>query len=462
MKKADSRDDPVKLKFGAWSDLQSDATWVRSRVFVDEQGIDPEHEWDDADAVALHCVAYRQKQPIATARLLPDAHIGRMAVLPEHRREGVARQVLAALMQIGFRRGDSVFELSAQTAVKDLYSAFGFSVTSDPYLEVGIEHVEMRFASELTETRQPVAEGVSLYQVDWRSAVPLPKWHKGSQAADCTTPTTVARGIYLLHGLGEHCRRYDALARWLNSLGWQVRAHDHRGHGASDGKRGVISHRRELLDDAKAQISRFAAELGGPPVLLGHSMGGSLAAELVLVDGLVVRALILSSPALALRLSVGQRWLLKLMNRLAPGVAVANGIDPTHISHDPDVVAAYRNDPLVHNKVCARLVTSLLYGGELIQERTSALEVPALLMVAGSDRLVDPAGSVQLSERAGKRGLDTRWYESAHHEIFNEAEPLRQQVVNDFRDWLEHHFPASARSARGVGPPQSSDSVRLD
>ncbi len=168
--KNDANDSPIRLKFGSWPELAGDATWVRSRVFVDEQGIDPEDEWDDADSVALHCVAYLDKQPVATGRLLPDAHIGRMAVLPEYRRNGVASAVLDALMHAGFRRGEHSFELSAQAAVKDLYSKCGFVVTSDPYLEVGIEHVEMRFASELEESKQTSLTGLELHQVDWRTA----------------------------------------------------------------------------------------------------------------------------------------------------------------------------------------------------------------------------------------------------------------------------------------------------
>jgi alpha-beta hydrolase superfamily lysophospholipase/predicted GNAT family N-acyltransferase len=457
LKRADSHDDPIKLKFGRWSDLQGDATWVRSRVFVDEQGIDPEHEWDDADAIALHCVAYRNKHPVATGRLLPDAHIGRVAVLPEHRRQGIAQQLFGALMQVGFRRGERAFELSAQTAIKNLYTKFGFTVTSDPYLEVGIEHVEMRFASELTELQQTAVDGLELHQVDWRPTAALPKWNPASVDAGSESNTGSSRGIYLLHGLGEHCRRYDALARWLNSLGWQVRAHDHRGHGASAGKRGVIDHRRALLEDARVQITRFGEEMGTPPLLLGHSMGGSLAAELVLIEGLTVQGLILSSPAITLGLSAPQRLLLKILHRLAPNLAVGNGIDAAHLSHDGDVVAAYRNDPLVHNRVCARLIMRLIHAGELIQHKAGSLIVPTLLMVAGSDRLVDPAGSSRFQELASQRWLSTRWYETAFHELFNESEPLRLRVINDLRDWLQHHFPAPARSAQHDARRRSGD-----
>ncbi len=181
-------------------------------------------------------------------------------------------------------------------------------------------------------------------------------------------------------------------------------------------------------------------------MLLGHSMGGGMAAELVLADGLPVAGLILSSPALLLPLNAAQRLLLRVLGRIAPGLAVGNGIDARHISHDLNVVAAYKNDPLVHNKVSARLINAMVQSGERARAGASELALPALLMVAGSDRLVDPAGSAEFSRLAESRPLNTRWYESAFHEIFNEAEPLRLQVLGDLRNWLEHHFPSGAQT----------------
>lgn len=126
-------------------------------------------------------------------------------------------------------------------------------------------------------------------------------------------------GIYLLHGLGEHCGRYDALATWLAERGWQVRAHDHHGHGRSPGVRGTIPRSGALAEDAADLVGRFARELGRRPVLFGHSMGGALAAELVVVRRLPVAALVLSSPALDPGLNRLQRLMLAAMLRLAPG-----------------------------------------------------------------------------------------------------------------------------------------------
>lgn len=433
----------IDLKIGPWSQLQADAAWVRTRVFVEEQGISRDDEWDAADSVALHCVAYLQGKPIATGRLLPDAHIGRMAVLREFRNQAIASRVLQALMHAGLRRGDRGFELSAQSSIANLYRKHGFRLVSDPYLEVGIEHCQMRFDYSAQTTSVSGHDEAKLHQVDWLAA-PDEQFMLYEKLPLLQRPAAAAKGVYLLHGLGEHVRRYDALAGWLVSRGWRVRAHDHRGHGRSDGPRGVLQSFNDLVEDARLQITRYADELGSNPLLLGHSMGGGLAAQLALGGGLPLAGLVLSSPALALGLNGGQRLVLKTLRLLAPRLAAPNGLDADYLSHEAGEVSAYRHDPLVHNKVCARLIDWLYRAGESARSDASNLAVPSLLMVAGDDRLVDPNGSREFAARAGTRHLTVRWYDSAYHELFNEAEPLRQKIVSELGDWLDHHFPASS------------------
>lgn len=136
--------DPVRVELGAWQQLQSQAQPIRTAVFVHEQGIDPALEWDVQDAVCIHALAFSGQTPIATGRLLPDGHIGRMAVLREWRRCGVGGQVLRALIDAARLRGDSSVVLSAQRYVQNFYEGHGFVVEGDPYDEVGIPHVQMR------------------------------------------------------------------------------------------------------------------------------------------------------------------------------------------------------------------------------------------------------------------------------------------------------------------------------
>jgi pimeloyl-ACP methyl ester carboxylesterase/predicted GNAT family N-acyltransferase len=134
----------VSVRLGAWPDLQPLAQPIRTTVFVDEQGIDPALEWDVQDAVCLHAVAFEGATPIGTGRLLPDGHIGRMAVRVEWRRHGVGGRILQALVDAARARGDAEVVLSAQCYVAEFYAAHGFIASGEPYEEAGIAHIQMR------------------------------------------------------------------------------------------------------------------------------------------------------------------------------------------------------------------------------------------------------------------------------------------------------------------------------
>ena len=252
-------------------------------------------------------------------------------------------------------------------------------------------------------------------------------------------------GVYLLHGLGEHCGRYEALAAWLAERGWQVRAHDHHGHGRSPGARGSIPRAGALAEDAADLVGRFAGELGRPPVLLGHSMGGALAAELVVLRRLRVAGLVLSSPGLDPGLNRLQRILVAVMLRIAPGRTLGNGLDPRRISHDPAVVEAYLADPLVHDRISARLVSWLVDSGRRSIAAADTLAVDTLMLVAGDDTLVAPAGSRRFAERAPAGKVTLHWYEGLWHEVFNECAADRARVLEDLDAWLATKAPVSAQ-----------------
>ncbi|MFT4099585.1 MAG: GNAT family N-acetyltransferase [Burkholderiaceae bacterium] len=417
----------MRLVLGDWPSLQPDASRVREAVFVREQGIPIELEWDEWDPRSLHCVAYDDGRAVATGRLLPDGHIGRMAVLKPHRSTRLGGKVLEALIAAGRERGHRSFELSAQQYVAHFYRRHGFAQIGEPYDEVGIPHVRMRLDDSLPrqgeiverawETKRP--DGTRLFQREWLPAEDRPN--------AC---------VYLFHGLGEHSGRYAALARQLCAWGWQVRAHDHRGHGRSGGRRGALAQPNDLLDDGLALLAEFHDQCGQKPVLFGHSLGGALAAQLAVAHQARLRALALSSPALQLSLSSATRWKIRLMNRLAPELGVPNGLDASKLSHDPAAVQAYRNDPLVHDRVTGRLLTWLLAAGEQALAQAPSLAIPILLLVAGSDQVVDPAGSRSFVERAATAPLTLKWYDGLSHELIHERAADRLRVIDDLRGWL--------------------------
>jgi alpha-beta hydrolase superfamily lysophospholipase len=252
-----------------------------------------------------------------------------------------------------------------------------------------------------------------------------------------------ARGVVLIvHGLGEHIGRYDALAAALNKAGWDVAGYDHRGHGASGGKRGAIAQPDSLLDDLAVVIDALHSEPQRPLVLLGHSMGGLVAARFVAEAFATPRAdwsrpvdaLVLSSPALDPGMNGVQRALLAVLGPLAPQLAVNNGLKPAWISRDPAVVRAYVDDPLVHDRVTPMLVRFIVEAGQQVRHVASRWCVPTLLMWAGADRCVAPAGSAAFAAAAPRAWLTHTCYPQMAHEIFNE--PEREQPLAELARWL--------------------------
>jgi len=136
----------ITLRLGDWATLGEAAGRVRVAVFVEEQGIPIALEWDAADAGSLHAVAYDGDVPVGTGRLLADAHIGRMAVLPAYRRGGLGGTILEALVAEALSRGHAAVVLSAQVYVRAFYERHGFIAFGPEYDDAGIPHQSMRRA----------------------------------------------------------------------------------------------------------------------------------------------------------------------------------------------------------------------------------------------------------------------------------------------------------------------------
>jgi predicted GNAT family N-acyltransferase len=126
-----------------WESGQRALRAVREAVFVREQAVPPVLEWDEYDSVSRHVVAEAGGVPIGAGRLLPDGHIGRMAVLAPWRGRGVGSALLRALLQLAEEAGHPRVMLSAQVHAQGFYHRFGFASQGQPYLEAGIEHVAM-------------------------------------------------------------------------------------------------------------------------------------------------------------------------------------------------------------------------------------------------------------------------------------------------------------------------------
>ncbi len=246
----------------------------------------------------------------------------------------------------------------------------------------------------------------------------------------------------LVHGLGEHAGRYAHVAQQLNALGLHVRGYDQHGHGRSGGARGALARDGQPTADLARVIDSVRAQMpaGEPLVLLGHSMGGLVAADFVAQRLRPVDALVLSSPALAAFLNPVQKLLLATLPRLLPNLRVGNGLDAQDLSHDAAVVAAYRADPLCHDRVSARLARYIATRGTQVIAAAPAWSVPTLLLWGEADRIVNPAGCRAFAAAAPASVLTARGFAGLRHEIFNELDAA--PVFAALGDWLGRRLPA--------------------
>jgi alpha-beta hydrolase superfamily lysophospholipase len=247
--------------------------------------------------------------------------------------------------------------------------------------------------------------------------------------------------VLLVHGLGEHAGRYGELAAHLHQWGFAVRAYDQQGHGQSEGARGDMRRPGSLQTDLCRVIDDTRQRptlLGTPLILLGHSMGGLVVARTLAEQLRPVDAAVLSSPALGAFPTFFQNLLLASLPHVAPHLRVNNGLKTDFVSRDPDVVKAYKADPLVHRRISAGLAAWILKNGSQTLADAAHWSVPTLLLYAGQDRLVNAQASADFAHAAPKDVVQAQCFEGMYHEIFNDL--YRVQVFTALKRWLLARF----------------------
>lgn len=289
------------------------------------------------------------------------------------------------------------------------------------------------------------ADGETLALTDW------PLGADSSAPSPAHPPAIAPRGtVLIVHGLGEHAGRYAPLARWLNGQGYAVRGYDLYGHGHSSGRRGHLARETQHLEHLAevAAATRSAAGGASPLIVLGHSLGGLIASSAVARGLLTPDGLVLSSPALAVDMAAWQRAAVGWLPRIAPDLTLGNGLQPQYLSHDPAVVAAYEADPLVHDRICARLGAFVASEGGRVVAAATRWPVRTLLLYAGDDRLVAPRGSDAFVAAAvggpagdlaggsgGRTAVTAQRFAALYHEIFNERDSA--PVLKALAGWLD-------------------------
>ncbi|MFZ5908689.1 MAG: alpha/beta hydrolase [Chloroflexota bacterium] len=251
-------------------------------------------------------------------------------------------------------------------------------------------------------------------------------------------PEKPARAVIaLVHGLGEHIGRYEHVGAALTEAGFSLTGYDLRGHGKSGGARGHTPSYDALMTDVDMFLDLAAGRYPGQPrFLYGHSMGGNLVINFALRRTAELEGVIATGPWLKLSFEppASKVALGKMMNNLFPGFTQASGLDTKALSRDAGVVQAYENDPLVHDKISARLFVEMYQTGLWALERAGEFPLPMLLMHGGADSITSPEASRQFAASAGDK-VTLRIWDGLFHEIHNEAQ--KAEVFATMTEWLD-------------------------
>lgn len=237
--------------------------------------------------------------------------------------------------------------------------------------------------------------------------------------------------VVVVHGLAEHLGRYGYLKDRLNAFGYGVYRYDNRGHGRSGGERGYLSSFTDYIADADVIVTMARKENPGVPVfMLGHSMGGFIAAAYGVKHPEKLQGIILSGAATA--------SIIEVVNALGPDTdpltRLPNSLSAL-ICTDEKVVEDYDTDPLVLKEITAKLMLEFGAGIRWLEGNLKSFHYPCLILHGGDDRIVPQRCSQLFYEKISSSDKELKIYEGLFHEILNESK--RDQVIEDIHNWME-------------------------
>lgn len=261
----------------------------------------------------------------------------------------------------------------------------------------------------------------------------------------------IRAAVLISHGYAEHGGRYANLAARFTAEGYAVYALDHWGHGLSDGQGGFVPHFSVYTDGLNALLAEIKSQHPSiPHFLVGHSMGGLIAANFLIDYQSQFRAAALSGPALApaKRPPALLRAISRVLARIAPKLGVMK-LDGNGVSRDAAVVTAYRADPLVYSgPIGARLAFEMLQAMERARQSALRITVPMLIQHGGADRLTSPAASEDYFFALGSIDKAIQIYTGLFHEIYNE--PEKTVVIADLIAFFDRHITEDKRHERAA------------
>ncbi|KAG0734310.1 hypothetical protein G6F57_012016 [Rhizopus arrhizus] len=268
------------------------------------------------------------------------------------------------------------------------------------------------------------------------------EWIKTEDGNDIFTKTwkaisTPIATLVLIHGFGEHVARYDRMCSYFASQGIECYAYDQRGWGET------------ALEDVNNAVIKMKRE-NIPLFLMGHSMGGGVILNYLsrsdkykgvkLIDGSIA-----SSPLVTLSMPIPapKYYGLRMISNLLPNFTIQAGVDPNGISHDPEEVNKFRQDPLVHDYATLNTLKSMIdAGSDILKSRAKLIECPILYSHGDADPINSHTSCVKACELTRSKDKEMKSWAGLYHELHNETLSERQQILNYYLDWIKNRCPA--------------------
>jgi len=244
--------------------------------------------------------------------------------------------------------------------------------------------------------------------------------------------------VLLVHGLGEHCQRYEALAAHLNQAGYALHSMDLPCHGRSQGRRGHVDSFDVFQSAVLTLYQRCLTSHPDRPIfLLGHSMGGLIATRFLLDHQTKFSGALLSGAAIQSPQEppTWQLGIIRTIAKLAPKLSLL-GLDASKISRDPKVVEKYMSDPLVSkDKLSAQFLVAMTDTMEHCKTEAKHIALPIFIMHGSQDAMTSPRGSQLLYDSVSSVDKSLKVYDGLYHEIFNE--PEANSIFQEMVTWLD-------------------------
>ncbi len=258
------------------------------------------------------------------------------------------------------------------------------------------------------------------------------------------TPAKPYGTLVINHGLGEHTDSYQRLVDGLIDSNIQCIAWDMRGHGRSEGKRGVVHRFSDYSADLVIFLKHIKNDISKQPIaMLGHSMGGLVTINTLLrYPDLDIKCAVLSAPFLGVQMKVPEvkRVGAKYLADYLPSVTMWNEIHDRDLSHDKEVLAEFPKDPLRHDRISPRLFLDMVSYADRIRREGKNLKIPIFFQLSGQDKIVSTRASVDFFDTIASTEKEMKIYEHSYHEIYNDIE--RQQAYSDIKAFLKKHLKA--------------------